>query len=827
MKKNISKFLFALLIAVLVFALVACNPTDDTDPDNNGKDPETANYTVTFDSDGGARFDSYNTTVESGSKVTKPGSDPYKTGYTFLYWTLNGGDQFNFDTQTITSNTIIKAAYSANKYSHRIHLYEDKDAETYQGHVSFPDTVEEKLETVYNDSANAVLPIPKTTFKEYAADADPMVDEATIDDYFVYWYYYNDAGEQIQLTKWADTSTTKLSLVTKYTLPKVLDVYAMWHSSLPEYKVSFWQEEDEKGVFGDYFVKKNDHLILPDDVASQVESGNIYKSLNYWYYLVTNDDETVTEKKFEFASTAEGADNTSATKIEKDMILYGNWSKRINVGKIGDGAPEETPNYTTLADLAAEFKNANAEKKAELCSAHIYINEDFTVGDWTALFGDENVFTGKIIGNGHTITINSFADGKYWSFIGASSGSISDLKVVVPSITKAFAATDNVSLYIGGIVGSNSGTINNCHATVTLDISNQGKEIFYVGGIAAFNSAKGEIYNSSSDLNVKIDGALSAQVGGLVGASTGGTISKNTAKTIVSLDNIVKEAAAGGLVGKAKNGTISECAVEEGSKIEVSAVENADAGGFVGKTDAAFVSKCYMGKIEVISATANIAYAGGAVGYHEGLLQNCRIDVDNVTANSTGLDVYAKAAAGGIAGGAGSQGGAFGKISACYAEANVSATAEGKATAYVGGALGENIRASIDKILVSGTVSATQADTELAPHVGYAVGYIGTSTSFSAIYHNISSVTFNGALYNGDSENPNFVLTAPSTGTIVATDTDILDSAFITGSSKLGFNSDIWRAGDGKKPALKIEPVASEPDDGGDSGEPEPGGDGE
>ena len=63
-------------------------------------------YMVSFDTDGGSRISSK--TVEENAKVNRP-ANPYKTGYKFLYWTLNG-KTYNFNTP-ITKNITLKAVY--------------------------------------------------------------------------------------------------------------------------------------------------------------------------------------------------------------------------------------------------------------------------------------------------------------------------------------------------------------------------------------------------------------------------------------------------------------------------------------------------------------------------------------------------------------------------------------------------------------------------------------------------------------------------------------------------------------------------------------------
>ena len=72
---------------------------------------EVANYTVTFNSDGGTIID--NQIIRHGNKVQKP-TDPTKDGYVFDYWE-NNNEQYDFQT-SITSNMTLTAKWRKIKY---------------------------------------------------------------------------------------------------------------------------------------------------------------------------------------------------------------------------------------------------------------------------------------------------------------------------------------------------------------------------------------------------------------------------------------------------------------------------------------------------------------------------------------------------------------------------------------------------------------------------------------------------------------------------------------------------------------------------------------
>lgn len=73
-------------------------------------------YTVTFDSNGGSAIVPSTIQVVSGAKVTKP-LDPTKTGYTFNGWLKPDNTAFDFDTETITADIILKADWVVDVYT--------------------------------------------------------------------------------------------------------------------------------------------------------------------------------------------------------------------------------------------------------------------------------------------------------------------------------------------------------------------------------------------------------------------------------------------------------------------------------------------------------------------------------------------------------------------------------------------------------------------------------------------------------------------------------------------------------------------------------------
>lgn len=69
-------------------------------------------FSITFETNGGSSIDSQS--ILSGKKVTRPATDPTKTGHLFAGWYKDSEltEEFDFDTETITSDTTIYAKWN-------------------------------------------------------------------------------------------------------------------------------------------------------------------------------------------------------------------------------------------------------------------------------------------------------------------------------------------------------------------------------------------------------------------------------------------------------------------------------------------------------------------------------------------------------------------------------------------------------------------------------------------------------------------------------------------------------------------------------------------
>ena len=71
--------------------------------------------TVQFNADGGTPEPAAQQ-FTYGQKVSKPETDPTKTGYTFKFWSADGETEYDFSTE-LTANITLKAIYKANSYT--------------------------------------------------------------------------------------------------------------------------------------------------------------------------------------------------------------------------------------------------------------------------------------------------------------------------------------------------------------------------------------------------------------------------------------------------------------------------------------------------------------------------------------------------------------------------------------------------------------------------------------------------------------------------------------------------------------------------------------
>lgn len=158
--------------------------------------------------------------------------------------------------------------------------------------------------------------------------------------------------------------------------------------------------------------------------------------------------------------------------------------------------------------------------------------------DWTPIGKDDNkAYTGTFDGNGKTITgltVNQTRN--YVGLIGCigSDGTVKNVKLENVNIT-------GDGYFVGGVAGTNYGTIENCSVDGTLTNNRH-----YLGGVVGNNY--GSIIGCSSSGTIT---GTSPNVGGIGGQSVGGTI-----MACYSVANIKGRSSSGGVLGQTNRETV-------------------------------------------------------------------------------------------------------------------------------------------------------------------------------------------------------------------------------------------------------------------------------
>jgi len=272
---------------------------------------------------------------------------------------------------------------------------------------------------------------------------------------------------------------------------------------------------------------------------------------------------------------------------------------------------------------------------------------DLNVAPWTPIGNYPNSFYGNFNGNGHTISnlfINNSTGDNIGLFGFVTGGIIENLGVVNVDVTGDSS--------VGGLVGYNNSTIENCYVIGTVSGS-----VVSVGGVAGASDGTIENCYHAGGVN-----GSAGNLGGVVG-NNNGTVDKcyNTGAVNGSAGNI------GGVVGG--NGGPVENSYNTG---DVTQIGGSAVGGVVGKSIYGTVEKCY----NTGAVKGNGDFIGGLAGYiaFSGIVENC-YNTGDVTQAGSGDYI------GGVVG--------FnddGSVENCY---NTGAV-DGGSGDYIGGVVGSN-----------------------------------------------------------------------------------------------------------------------------------------
>jgi len=261
----------------------------------------------------------------------------------------------------------------------------------------------------------------------------------------------------------------------------------------------------------------------------------------------------------------------------------------------GTGEPNDPYRIATAADLIALGEDPNDYDKHFILTADIDLDPNLPgrkVFDKAVIASNwDTPFTGFFDGNSHTIS--------HLTIIGDSSlGLFGRLEYYMAEVRDLGLVDVNITgsgSYVGGLVGSNRGSIGQCYSTGTLGGAN------CVGGLVGSNWGS----TTASHSTCVVSG--NQNVGGLVGYNEYGRIATSYSTSAVS-----GRFSVGGLVGNTWSGGVTQCY----STGTVSG--NTYVGGLVGYNEYGRIATSYS--TSAVSGTQDV---GGLVGGNYGDVTNC------------------------------------------------------------------------------------------------------------------------------------------------------------------------------------------------------------
>ena len=344
-------------------------------------------------------------------------------------------------------------------------------------------------------------------------------------------------------------------------------------------------------------------------------------------------------------------------------------------------------------------------------SAHYAQTADITLtagsNNWTPIgnYDPGDSFTGSYDGGNHTISnlyIDSGESDYYQGMFGlvGAGGTVKNLTL------------DNVTItgqrVIGGVVGYNDGTVQNCHSS-----GNLSGETYHVGGVVGENAGTVEGCSSSATVSGEF------QAGGVVGRNDG---SASVLKNSSASGSVTSSSTwAGGVVG-VNGGTVEGCsssAVVSGVDIVGGVAGGSMVTGLIRNSDA-------TGNVTATGVSGRGGWVGGVVGENAGTVEGCsstgavsgKFQVGGVVGRNEGSDSVVKnsSASGNVSGSENWVGGVaginVGTVNDCYSTGSVSGEAR-----FVGGVVGYNDEGTVKNCYSTGSISGE------ADNVGGVAGY--------------------------------------------------------------------------------------------------------
>lgn len=293
------------------------------------------------------------------------------------------------------------------------------------------------------------------------------------------------------------------------------------------------------------------------------------------------------------------------------MLINANFVYADSILGGGDGTENNPYLISTETDLLCV---------ADIPNSHWKLVRDILLTNNTILCLNKE-FSGFFDGNNHTITSKiTSSDNQYIGLFEKNNGTIRNLNLDIDIQISSSSAM--LEKYVGGLVGYNSGTINNCNICGTVLVNGQ---IFKIttGGVAAYNTGNIIDTESSVEVTATSKGAFAtaptANAGGIVGYNTGNIYRCTSLDSITSYakdieyNTVSSVARSGGIIAQSDTGSVSECY----SKSSLySTAKNIYIGGLIAENSYASIENCYA----IFNMSANLisggqfVYTGGLIG---------------------------------------------------------------------------------------------------------------------------------------------------------------------------------------------------------------------
>ena len=449
-------------------------------------------------------------------------------------------------------------------------------------------------------------------------------------------------------------------------------------------------------------------------------------------YVVSTPTQLNNVRKYTDACFIQANDIDMSSETAADGIYYNNGSGWIPIGGEYNNKTAEYNSFNGIYD-------GNGLKITGLKIQH---KESV---DYTGLFGK----SAGTIKNLCIENCNYYSDASYYSsnaggIVGCNSGTVENCSVSGDIFATTSRASKSSNSYAGGIVGYNTGEINNCNnaaavsAEVYCPIGAYKRGVAYVGGISAYNG--GNITNCCNFADYAgITGYNEGKISDCynTGLSRGGSIAgSNTSDGIIehcynkgSISKINFDVI-GGLVNE-NSGTIAD-------SYNTATINTVRGGGIVGYNRSGSIKNYYNTGSITISAKEGVpdGCAGGIAAQNSGKIISCSNKADIQLSAKASLGQFTTAytlCAGGVAGNN------SGTIENSYNTGDVIAASyafeESKSNNTIGGIVGNNVTYyHVQNCYNTGSIKSTVRFSKHTNHVGGAVGYNSLENSILNCY---------------------------------------------------------------------------------------------